>query len=647
MIVPEKRFALTLLPFVFPFSALADLSQTTALPANSALSLDTGAVSVAGAAGTPDILWNASGITPQGNATAVNVGVGAYNVLSLAVLNFTPGFSKDPIPARELVVNDAFAVRTNGNHYAKVRVQAVSAASITLEFVTYGVASTATGTPTITKVLNNSSQIPAGFPNYGIAPSSIFIVQGNALADAADLVLQSSAAPGLPLSLNGASISVTVSGVTVRPPLYYTSPGQLAAVLPANTPVGTGTITVTHGVPSAPAPIQVVPSAVGFNAYNGKLGVATDGATGALLTFTNAGSPGQAIVLWATGLGANPADSDSVFTTTPNAVNTSMQIYVGGVPATILYQGSAGYPGVNQINIVIPDTVPTGCWVPVAAVTGVIVSNVVTLPINRGGGTCVDAQTGLNGNQIAPPGTQDIRTGLVGLIQTDNLNNRGVRSIRSSADAAFQRYPGIYTPTNSVSSGGCILNDLSPPPIGSFTGLAPGTITLTGPSGTPVTLAPQGGLRGAFFANLTTGFIPSSGGTFTFRGTGGTDVGSFTSVLTLTNPLLSWTNQSAAATIDRSRGLLVTWSGGNAGSFVFITGTSIVPGTTNFAGYTCVAPVEAQQFTVPAYILLALPVGNGGTQVQNYVTAPLVATGLDIAMAIADITFSVPSSYPR
>jgi hypothetical protein len=77
-----------------------------------------------------------------------------------------------------------------GSHYAKVRVQDVSSTSITLEFVTYGVAATASGTPTIAGVLNNSSQIPPGFPNYGIAPSSIFIVRGNALADGAELVLQ-------------------------------------------------------------------------------------------------------------------------------------------------------------------------------------------------------------------------------------------------------------------------------------------------------------------------------------------------------------------------------------------------------------------------------------------------------------------------
>ena len=31
--------------------------------------------------------------------------------------------------------------------------------------------------PTITQILNNSSTIPKGAPNYGIAPSSIFIVK--------------------------------------------------------------------------------------------------------------------------------------------------------------------------------------------------------------------------------------------------------------------------------------------------------------------------------------------------------------------------------------------------------------------------------------------------------------------------------------
>jgi len=180
--------------------------------------------------------------------------------------------------------------------------------------------------PTITQILNNSSGIPPGLPNYGIAPSSIFIVTGSDLADPGVPVLQSSAAPGLPLTLNGASITVVVNGVTTHPALYYTSPTQLAAVLPAATPVGTGTLTVTYdGANSNAASIQVVASAVGINHFNQipiplgvfnpnvDIGVATDAITGSLLTFTNSGVPGEIITLWATGLGADPADSDTTF----------------------------------------------------------------------------------------------------------------------------------------------------------------------------------------------------------------------------------------------------------------------------------------------------------------------------------------------
>src|SRR5208282_2212238 len=110
--------------------------------------------------------------------------------------------------------------------------------------------------------------------------------------------------------------------------------------------------------------------------------------------FTNSGVPGEIITLWATGLGADPADSDTTYSSTPHAVNTPLQIYVSGVQANILYQGSAGYPGVTQINLTIPASVTPGCYVSLAAVTGTIISNVVVFPINPGGGTCVEQGRG-------------------------------------------------------------------------------------------------------------------------------------------------------------------------------------------------------------------------------------------------------------
>ncbi len=657
-ILSTRMIAVAILACAFPVAMRADLSETTILQSGSTLNLDTGAV--AGSGG--DILWNGSTITRLGSATLRNGGVaGATNFNGLPESyweSVAGGASATSIAANLLVVGDVFVAITNSGKIAKALVVANGGGAITLQFTTFGaVASTA---PAVSQILNNSSLTPVGMPNYGIAPSSIFVVKGSGLADPGNPVLQDSSA-GLPLTLNGASITVVVGGVTTHPALYYTSPTQLAAVLPAATPSGTGVLTVNYrGANSAPAPIQVVASAIGINEYNQipiplgvlntnvDLGVATDAVTGALFSFTNSASPGQIIVLWTTGLGADPADSDTTFASTPHSVNTPLQIYIGGVLANILYQGSAGYPGVNQINLTIPASVTPDCQVPLVAVTGKVISNVVVLPIHQGGGTCVKQGTAgatITGDQILKDTQDTLRAGGLTILQTNATDAKGAVTVTSSAGASFFKSSGLLAGAtgrgDNLSPGSCGVYPLIVGGPLTEVGLDAGPVTLTPPTGPPIPLPTQLGIKGEDGATLAAGVI-QAGGTFTFTGQGGADVGPFSATLTIANPNFKWTNPSAA-TIDRTQGLLYTWTGGLPGTFVLLGGTSTGSGVT--AGFSCKVAIEAGQFTVPSYILLGMPAGSGGASIQQHDTdASFSATGLDLGGISAVIEYSVAAT---
>src|SRR6202042_2428591 len=99
--------------------------------------------------------------------------------------------------------------------------------SITLQFVTF--AGVAPIEPKITAVLNNYGLISPGFINSGIAPGTLFIIQGYGLASATSVSSLESTTGGavLPTTLNGASVSVTVGSVPVVPAFYYAENTQL------------------------------------------------------------------------------------------------------------------------------------------------------------------------------------------------------------------------------------------------------------------------------------------------------------------------------------------------------------------------------------------------------------------------------------
>lgn len=145
--------------------------------------------------------------------------------------------------------------------------------------------------------------------------------------------------------------------------------------------------------------------------------------------------------------------------------------------------------------------------------------------------------------------------------------------------------------------------------------LSAGTVSLQGPEGTYALTSATGGLT-PDSATLPKGAIPANGGTFVFTGSGG-DVGPFSVTVTLA-PLMSWTNSADAKTVTRSQGLQINWSGGQPSSYIQIIGQSVSSATsTVYATFQCWVPQSALTFTVPAYVLSALPAGKGNVQVEN------------------------------
>ena len=278
------------------------------------------------------------------------------------------------------------------------------------------------------------------------------------------------------------------------------------------------------------------------------------------------------------------------------------------------------------------------------------VAELVVLPIHSGGGTCVKQGTAgvtITGEQILMDTQDTLKAGSLSVIQTNVTDAKGVRTVTNGAGASFFQSTGLLAGAtgrgDNLSPGSCAVYPIITGGAITEVGLDAGSITLTGPAGLAITLAPQyGGVKGNFGATLSAGVIPS-GGTFTFNGSGGADVGPFTSTLTIANPNFNWTNPSAAATIDRTQGLLYTWSGGLPETYFLLGGTST--GALVTAGYSCKVAVEAGQFTVPPYILLGLPAGSGGVSIEQHDTdSTFSATGLDDGGVTAVIEYSVAAT---
>ncbi len=518
--------------------------------------------------------------------------------------------------------------------------------------------------PSVTQIQNNYSYTAPGSTNYGISPGSLFIIQGSNLANGST-DLQSSAAPGLPTTLGGVTVTVSVNGTSKQATLYYILPTQIAAILPSTTPAGDGTVTVANnGQTSNAARIHVVQTAFGIDTLNGGAtgrAVAQD-AGGNLITDTNAANPGQTIILWGSGAGPDNANDDKTFPQKQNNLTSlPLQVDIGGVPAAILYRGRSQYPGVDQLDVTIPASVQPGCYVSVVASAGTSISNFATIPIAASGRNCSDSITGLglgfteniNGDGLpldvsfGGAELQSLNSGGPAnvaniVLEQDNIPPGApspfgipIPATTTVAVATFYRFTaaqlGAGITPYLLSIGSCTV---VPSPFYKTMALNAGSaVNIAGPAGTS-SLTPSPG--GRYSNGLVNSFFPASGGTFNFdNGAGGADIGGFTTSASFPGPPLVWNEQNSTKSVGRSQPFTVTWSGGVPGTAVVISG--LAGASTPQGGpkyFICLAPVAAQKFTIPATVLQSLPAT---------VTSPITSSAyLGISNSSNPIAFSGP-----
>ena len=204
-----------------------------------------------------------------------------------------------------------------------------------------------------------------------VAPGGLISIYGQQMAPL------NLATAEIPLPTAIAESCLTVNGVAV--PMLFVSPQQINGQLPFNVDGNAQMTLRTPGGVSDNFNFGIQPAApsifrTGTAGPQTGLATITRAANGELITPTNPVHQGDAITIWATGLGRTspaidsgmPAPSDPL----PSAI-IQPTLQLGGVTLDVQYAGLVpGAIGLYQINATVPRTVPLGLSIPLVIAQG-------------------------------------------------------------------------------------------------------------------------------------------------------------------------------------------------------------------------------------------------------------------------------------
>jgi uncharacterized protein (TIGR03437 family) len=476
--------------------------------------------------------------------------------------------------------------------------------------------------------VNSASFAPFGLPNAPIARGSIFSVFGENLGPATP---QSVTVFPLGTAFAGVSLSVTQQGVTTQAFPLSVSATQINAIMPSTVSAGLATLRLTYlSVKSNAITIQIANSAPGiFAVSSGGFG------PGVVQNFVSGSStpqnssvvpaaPGQAIIVWGTGLGP-VSFADNVPPTVGN-LPVPVTLTIGGQPAPLQYSGRTPCcSGVDQIVANVPANVPLGCWVPVTINAGGVVSNTTTMAIAAPGATtCSDPANPLS-TLVRTPGTQ----AYIDIERMNTVENVNVSpALSKTLDKLYTRFytrpdsPYNFDPYMSLPpAGSCILHQSAGDAVlnKSFRGTLPASASLSPqPKQTynngaqAITFSPsQYYFSSTMAANTGAGAIamnPLGANAALIVDPSGPNQTSLP--LNLAAPL-TWARPGGILTVPRNASLPLAFTPGDTSAPTAIVLYSYSADNNSAVEAECLAPPGATSFTIPADTLANFPLTYG------------------------------------
>jgi uncharacterized protein (TIGR03437 family) len=373
------------------------LGMSPILPSNGAASATLNTVL---APGTYSISVQVAGVS---KVIPASVSVERIPTISSAVVSPTQPLSNGPITIRTTVVASSTApvapsglvtLQEGGVSIASASlsalglaapvIPALSLGSHTIEVSYSGDAYFAPSSIVLTiTIVGPIVTLSAASYTPAIAPQSIVSLYGSNLAAG---VIQPTAG-ALPLTLDGVEVVFLEADLQLPAPLYFLSPNQVNAVVPA-LPAGTAQVQIlNNGAVAFAGSLSVTSVAPGFFSANGN-GKGVAAAT--LLTVDAEGNQSSQLIFSCASGGncatipLNVSDSSSTYYLTLYGTGfhaaSQVSVTIGGTPTQVLYAGSqTEFPGLDQINVKLPSGLPEGIDLDISSIADGLQSNQVTI----------------------------------------------------------------------------------------------------------------------------------------------------------------------------------------------------------------------------------------------------------------------------